>query len=124
MLKFFQMENQKNKIAFITGANGFIGSHLACKLVEKGLKIIGLSRTAKSKNQQFNKYVSENKIELITGDISNFDYKKMPKADYIFHVAGKVSVWGDIESFMEINYEGTKRLLNYAKKLNLLLLSN
>jgi nucleoside-diphosphate-sugar epimerase len=109
------MKNQK--IALITGANGFIGSHLSCKLVEKGLKVIGLSRTNISCNALFNEYVKEGKIELFVGDITTFDFSKLPKADYIYHIAGKVSVWGSIDSFMAVNYVGTKRVLDYAKKV-------
>lgn len=108
---------EKQKIALVTGANGFIGSHLSCKLVEKGFKVLGLSRTAKSNNVLFNKYREEKKIEMFVGDITSFDYSKLPKLDYIFHIAGKVSVWGSIDSFMKVNYEGTKRLLNYAKQI-------
>lgn len=108
---------EKQKIALVTGANGFIGSHLSCKLVEEGFKVIGLSRTAKSNNVLFNKYIKENKIEMLEGDIVSFDFSKLPKANYIFHIAGKVCVWGSIESFMAVNYEGTKRVLEYAKRV-------
>lgn len=107
----------KQKTALVTGANGFIGSHLACKLVENGLKVIGLYRHSKSSNPLFNKYVKEKKVDVLLGDITNFDYSKLPKVDYIFNVAGKVSVWGSIESFMNVNYKGTKNLLTYAKSV-------
>lgn len=107
----------KQKIALVTGANGFIGSHLSCKLVEEGFKVIGLSRAEKSNNVLFNKYKEEKKIEMFIADMTSFDYSKLPKVDYIFHIAGKVCVWGSIDSFMAVNYEGTKKVLEYAKKV-------
>ncbi len=109
------MENQKT--ALVTGANGFIGSHLSCELVKRGIRVIGLSRKVESKNPLFNKYLKEGKIDFVVGDITTFDYSVLPKVDYIYSIAGKVSVWGSIQSFMDINYNGAKRLLDYAKRV-------
>ena len=107
----------KDKIALVTGANGFIGSHLSCKLVEQGFKVIGLYRKTHSNNPQFNKYVEEGKIVPKIGDFTTFDYSEIGKVDYIFNIAGKVSVWGSVDSFMKVNYAGAQRLLEYAKKV-------
>ena len=52
----------ENKTALVTGANGFIGSHLSCKLVEQGFTVIGIYRKNSSNNPLFNKYVQEGKI--------------------------------------------------------------
>ncbi len=106
---------KQQQTALVTGANGFIGSHLSCKLVEKGFKVFGIYRKKSSKNPQFMKYVEEGKIVPCLGDVRDFDYSDMPPVDYIFHIAGKVSVYGDMKEFMEINYDGTHKLLKYAK---------
>ena len=111
------MENKKIKTALVTGANGFIGSHLSCRLVEQGFKVIGIYRKNHSNNPTFNKYVEEGKITPYIGDFTTFDYSSIENVDYIFNVAGKVSAWGSIQSFMDVNFVGAKRVLDYAKRV-------
>lgn len=105
-----------HKYILVTGAGGFIGSHLCEKLVAEGYHVIALNRSKSSKNANFNKLVTQKKITHVQGDITTFDFNTLPNVEYIFHIAGKVSVWGKLKDFMHINYNGTKRLLQYAKK--------
>lgn len=107
----------EDKIALVTGANGFIGSHLSCRLVEKGFKVIGIYRKNHSNNPLFNRYVEEGKIEPKLGDFTTFDFSTIKHVDYIFNIAGKVSAWGSIESFMKVNYVGAQNLLEFAKRV-------
>lgn len=106
------MEKQR---ILITGGNGFIGSHTTNKLVEKGYDVLTICRRNSSHNPLFNKNLKEGKIKIFQGDISSFDYSQLPEIDYIIHVAGKVSVYGDMKDFMDINYHGTEKLLQFAK---------
>lgn len=105
------------KTAVVTGANGFIGSHLCCKLVEEGFVVYGVYRNNFSHNPQFLKHVKSGKIVPCFGDVRSFDYEQLPKVDYIYHIAGKVSAYGKMDEFMDINYNGTERILEYAKKI-------
>ena len=102
----------------ITGANGFIGSHLSCELVERGFMVYAVHRKPNSKNPLYNQYVNDGKIKVFLGDVSNFDTSVLPKVDYVYHIAGKVSVWGKIDEFRKINLNGTSNFLQYAKKCN------
>ena len=104
--------------ALITGANGFIGSHLACELIRRGFIVYGVHRSPKSKNEEYNKFVKEGKILTFLGDVSDFDTSKLPDANYVYHIAGKVSVWGKMEEFRKINLGGTQNFLKYAKRCN------
>lgn len=106
------------KTALVTGANGFIGSHLTCKLVEKGFIVHALVRRETSNNPSFLKYVKQGKIIIHLGDITSFSFKKVPKVDYVFHIAGKVSVYGKMEEFEKTNCGGTTNILKYAKEKN------
>lgn len=101
----------------VTGANGFIGSHLAIRLVEMGHLVYGLHRRKISNNPMYNNLVKQGKIQVVTADISNLNVNELPKVDYIFHVAGKVSVWGKLKDFRNINVNGTKKLLEYARNM-------
>ncbi len=101
--------------ALVTGANGFIGSHLCTALVEKGVFVYALQRSAKSNNVKYNKYVDEGKIKVLRGDVTTLNTNELPKVNYIFHIAGKVSVWGKLKDFLKINLGGTSKLLDYAK---------
>ena len=83
----------------VTGATGFIGSHLSTALVERGYRVFAMSRRLESKNEQFNKMVQNGDIIIIQGDITNFDFEAIPKIDYIYSVAGMVSVWGKKYNF-------------------------
>lgn len=102
----------------VTGANGFIGSHLSVELAKKGYFVYGLHRRKDSKNPEYNKLVNEGKIQVIQADISKINSCELPAVDYVFHIAGKVSVWGKMEDFMKINHDATQKLLEYAKSIN------
>lgn len=104
--------------ALVTGANGFIGSHLAIELVNRGFMVFAIHRRKTAQNPEYNKLVSEGKIKVFIGDVSTFNTSQLPKVDYIYHIAGKVSVWGKLEDFRKINLGGTKRFLEYAKECN------
>ena len=106
----------ENKKVLITGANGFIGSHLSCRLVEIGYTVLGVYRKNASNNPKFIEYVKEGKIIPHISDFTKFNYDSLGEVDYIFNIAGKVSAWGTLDSFMQVNYEGAKKVLEYAKK--------
>ena len=54
----------------ITGAAGFIGSHVCDAFVEKGYKVIGLAHS----NEQRIEHLKKNKnFEVVKADISNFE---------------------------------------------------
>lgn len=101
--------------ALVTGATGFIGSHLSCELVKKGYKVYALSRSGVAKNEEFLTYVKSGEIEVICGDVSTIDLKSLPQVNYIYHVAGKVAVWGNMRDFVQTNVIGTRKMLEYAK---------
>ena len=48
--------------ALVTGATGFIGSHLCVELVKKGFKVYGLSRSGSAKNKEFLSLVEKGDI--------------------------------------------------------------
>jgi len=98
----------------VTGANGFVGSHLTEKLIEKGHKVRALVR--KTANLQ---WIKDLPIEISYGAIC--DYDTLPAAvdgiDYIMHVAGATK--GKTEKDYEyVNVDGTKNLLKACLEKN------
>lgn len=106
------------KKVLVTGANGFIGAHLSCKLVQEENEVFAICRKTTSNNELFNLYVREGKIKVFLGDIQNFDYTILPQFDTVCHIAGKVSVYGKMSEFIKINFDATNRLLDFCAERN------
>ena len=113
----------KNKI-FITGATGFIGSHLCEMGVKKGYKIVGFDRYNSNNDLGWlkkSKYL--NKMEIILGDIRDYDsvYKSMKGCNIIFHLAALIGIPYSYISplaYVKTNVEGTYNVLEAAKNLS------
>jgi len=99
--------NTKN-ISVVTGANGFVGSHLVDYLLTKGDKVHCIVR--KSSNLKW-----LNGKDVIIHDSGLFDKnelkKKLKDADYLYHVAGVVKAKTE-EGYFKGNVETTKKLLD------------
>ncbi len=96
----------------ITGASGYIGSHLTKKLVDRGEKIRIYCRT-----KPMSPLFDHPAIELILGDIN--DYKRLRKAingiDKIYHLAAYARLWAKEQTtYYKINVEGTNNILEAA----------
>ena len=118
---------KKNKVAFITGITGMVGSHLADYLIKNTeWDIYGLIRwrSALDNISHLLKDINENKrIKLVYGDLR--DSISIDKAieksrpDYFFHLAAqsfpKTSFDSPLDT-MDTNIQGTNRVLESLKK--------
>ncbi|MEA3267424.1 MAG: SDR family NAD(P)-dependent oxidoreductase [Candidatus Fermentibacteria bacterium] len=95
----------------VTGANGFIGSHLVEKFLNEGHDVYGLVRPTSDLT-----LISDMEVSLRYGDIT--DYSSVEKAlydiDIVVHNAGLASDWGSLELFRKINLEGTRNVAEAA----------
>ena len=114
----------KKKI-FITGATGFIGSHLCEMSVMKGYKVIGFDRYNSNndlgclKNSKY-----KDNIDIILGDIRDYDsvLKSMKGSDIVFHLAALIGIPYSYVSplaYVKTNIEGTYNVLEAAKNLKI-----
>ena len=101
-------------LAFVTGATGFLGSHVARALANQGAELRLLVRpTSNLKN------LEGLKAETATGDLRDAASlgKAMSGCDTVFHVAADYRLWvRDPEEMYRSNVEGTRAILEAARK--------
>jgi len=97
--------------ALVTGGTGFIGSHLADYLLNKGFEVRCIYR--KTSNIRWLKDKSVELVEASLNDITSL-IKACEGVDYIFHVAGLVAAKNEKE-FLTGNRDATRNLLEAAK---------
>ncbi len=101
-------------LAFVTGATGFVGSHVARALAEQGADLRLLVRANSN-----TKNIADLKADLATGDLCNPASleKAMAGCDTVFHVAADYRLWvRDPEQMYRANVEGTRAILDAAQK--------
>jgi len=99
------------KAVFITGANGFIGSHLARYLAGRGHRVRGLVRKESDRS-----LLADVRLEIVTGDL--FDRHAlaagMEGCDTVYHVAGAVEA-SDPSVLYRVNDKGTRSVVAAAR---------
>lgn len=95
--------------AFVTGANGFLGSHLVDRLLERGDEVHVLVRKSSNLRWLFGK-----DIQFHYGDVFSGHQKKLQEgiegADVVFHLAGLLRSHRP-SAYYEVNVRGTVNLL-------------
>lgn len=91
---------------FVTGATGFIGSHLCHRLIADGHQVVALVR-----NPEKAKCLPD-AVETISGDLSLFkqDDLVLPECDLVIHMAG-VLFARDAQAYHETNCRAVQDLL-------------
>ena len=108
----------------VTGAAGFLGSHLTENLIESGSNVRALIHYDSNNNWgwlESSKYKKE--IEFVFGDIRDFDsvYSAMKDVDEVFHLAALIGIPYSYLSplaYIKTNIEGTYNVVQSAKFLN------
>lgn len=108
----------------VTGAAGFVGSHLAERCAELGYHVIAFTHYNSRNNWGWlESSFHKNNIEVITGDIRDFDSvsSAMKDVDTVFHLAALIGIPYSYVSplaYLKTNVEGTYNILQAAKILN------
>ena len=119
--------NLHNKKILITGADGFIGSHLVERLLQEQCSI-----KAFCYYNSFNSWgwldsfeqEKLKKIEVFTGDIRDPNGVRvaMKGCDIVFHLAALIAIpfsYHSPDSYVDTNVKGTLNILQAAKDLNI-----
>ncbi|MEW6776122.1 MAG: NAD-dependent epimerase/dehydratase family protein, partial [Bdellovibrionota bacterium] len=100
--------------ALVTGATGFVGSHLVRDLLARGVEVRVLARkTSPWKN------LENLSVERAEGDVRDADSlaRAMRGCEAVFHAAAQYTFWeADPRSYYDINLEGTKNVLRACEK--------
>ncbi len=98
----------------VTGAAGFLGSHVARQLVARGEEVRVLIRPSSS-----NRAISDLSLEYVTGDLRDLASleRAMRGVRRVFHVAADYRLWAKKpQDIYDSNVGGTKNLLSAAKQ--------
>jgi nucleoside-diphosphate-sugar epimerase len=98
--------------ALITGATGFLGSHLARQLVERGDQVVALVRTTSDRSRLDGLAVDE-----AIGDVTDAAsvQRALDGVDQVFHCAGVVEFGPRDRAFLDqVNVDGTRNVLGAA----------
>ena len=113
------------KKVLVTGAAGFIGSHLSELLVQQGYDVKAFVHY-NSRNYWgwLEDYKYKNEIEIISGDIRDYDsvYNSLQGCDTVFHLAALIGIPYSYISplaYIKTNIEGTYNVLQSSKELSL-----
>ena len=104
--------------AFVTGATGFLGSHVARLLADQGAKLRLLAR----RTSDLRNIAELRNADLVTGDLRDpASFKEaISGCDFVFHVAADYRLWTpmqqDVEQMYRANVEGTRAIIAAAQE--------
>jgi len=101
-------------LAFVTGATGFLGSHVARVLSDQGAQLRLLVRPSSDLRN-----IADLNAERVEGDLRDpaSIEKALTGCDALFHVAADYRLWvRDPQQMYRSNVEGTRALLEAARK--------
>jgi ornithine--oxo-acid transaminase len=102
------VDPSRDDVCLITGATGFIGGHLAQRLVQEGHQVRCLVRASSDTS-----LLGKLDVEITVGDLTSA--RSLAGAAegcrYVFHCGAHVSDWATAKEIARVNVEGTRNLL-------------
>jgi len=119
--------NISGKKVLITGADGFIGSHLTEALVARGAKVKAFVYYNSFNSWGWLDTLPKsilNEIEIFSGDVRdpNGVYTAMEGCEVVFHLAALIAIpysYHSPDSYIDTNVKGTLNIVQAAKRLNI-----
>jgi nucleoside-diphosphate-sugar epimerase len=98
----------REDVCLITGATGFIGGHLAQRLVAAGYRVRCLVRSTSDTSR-----LDALGVELVVGDLARAESLAGAAAGcrYVLHCGALVSDWATVSEITHVNVQGTRNLL-------------
>ena len=102
----------------ITGATGFIGSHLAQSLVKDGHEVRCLYRKGEDTT-----FLDALKCEMVCGDLRDRDSLEnaVKGVKSVYHLAAlsRYDATADTDDYYKVNVAGTRHLLEFSRRYNI-----
>jgi dTDP-glucose 4,6-dehydratase len=114
------MKKTKQPISVITGAAGFLGSHLTDLLLSRGHKVIGLDNFVTGSVDNISHLGGNPNFKFIQQDVTEFIFLESP-VDYVWHFASPASPIDYLKipiQTMKVGSLGTHKALGLAKNKN------
>lgn len=114
------MDTGHNNKVLVTGADGFIGSHLVDTLLAEGYDVRALSQYNSFNFQGWLEGSSHPRLEIVSGDIRDaaFCREIARGCDTIFHLAALIAIpysYSAPESYVDTNIKGTLNMCQAAR---------
>ncbi|MDE6578271.1 MAG: NAD-dependent 4,6-dehydratase LegB [Muribaculaceae bacterium] len=108
------------KNVVVTGADGFIGSHLTEALLKEGCNVTALAQYNSFNNWGWLEGLSHPRLKIVTGDVRdpNFCRKLVEGADTVFHLAALIAIpysYIAPDSYVDTNVKGTLNICQAAR---------
>ncbi|KKS22301.1 MAG: Nucleoside-diphosphate-sugar epimerase (UDP-glucose 4-epimerase) [Candidatus Roizmanbacteria bacterium GW2011_GWC2_41_7] len=123
--------SDNKKAILVTGGAGFVGSHLAEKLLQKGEEVFVIDDLSTGNSENIKHLENNPNFHFIKGSVldEKLVSEIVAKADEVYHLAAAVGVKTIIEKPLEsflINIDGTKNVLEAAaeRKIPVLITSS
>lgn len=100
-----------NKV-LVTGADGFIGSHLTQALLDRGCEVRALAQYNSFNNWGWLEDIKSDGLEVVTGDVRDPNYCRhiVKGVDTVFHLAALIAIpysYVAPDSYVDTNVKGT-----------------
>lgn len=112
------------KKVVVTGADGFIGSHLTEALLAEGCEVRALAQYNSFNNWGNLEGITADGLEVVTGDVRDPDFCRtlLKGADTVFHLAALIAIpysYAAPDSYVDTNVKGTLNICQAARDADL-----
>jgi len=113
----------KNKTVLVTGADGFIGSHLTQALLARGYRVRALAQYNSFNSWGWLEDVHSPDLEVVSGDVRDSDFcREIARGcGTIFHLAALIAIpysYVAPDSYVDTNIKGTLNMCQAARSEN------
>ena len=107
----------KPKHIIVTGAAGFIGSHLSIRLIRAGYEVTGIDDLSRGRVENLQEIETHPNFHFIEGDAGSIEMLNSVEADTLVHLAsGKIPRYDSGLQVLQENERVSKAVLQYCMK--------